>query len=440
MQYNTLALQTHTQLRLFVDRDTFVQFTGGGIGHCTTRDATCPFQEDIEKGFLLNENSSTYTDNLETQYQEESTSESEEEEDPYEEIPEENEEMSEEEDEENEDENNLFDDFLGYAGFFPPLRRSGFGQFVDRAKNGAAPGNSLPSTQRKQAATRSVTAGQVPLATAPSTNASLPHLAASTKGGGTNKLSASSDPQPALEKILSIASLHRGVVSQFVNCTENHPTPVSHPESEHFDAAMDEDNQDIVNSFPPSRRTSLHRGVVSQFVNCTENHPTPVSHPESEHFDAAMDEDNPFFGQEYDTQYDTEMYDNGNYTMPPAYMNYEARNPPTPRPTYNLPQRGPRMRYARPHYPQGGIQYPAPSQVHHRHPSAMRYRPQHGPARSRGLFNVGPSHVPGASNVGPSHVPVSSNMGLRNQTFQACSDQDWYGQEEDNVNDFNMLS
>ncbi|KNZ81570.1 hypothetical protein J132_11389, partial [Termitomyces sp. J132] len=54
--------------------------------------------------------------NLETQYQEESTSESEEEEDPYEEIPEENEEMSEEEDEENEDENNLFDDFLGYAG------------------------------------------------------------------------------------------------------------------------------------------------------------------------------------------------------------------------------------------------------------------------------------------------------------------------------------
>ncbi|KAH0586277.1 hypothetical protein H2248_007524 [Termitomyces sp. 'cryptogamus'] len=153
-----------------------------------------------------------------------------------------------------------------------------------------------------------------------------------------------------------------------------------------------------------------------------------------------MDEDNPFFGQEYDTQYDTEMYNNGNYTMPPAYMNYEARNPPTPRPTYNLPQRGPRMRYARPHYPQGGIQYPAPSQVHHRHPSAMRYRPQHGPARSRGLFNVGPSHVPGASNVGPSHVPVSSNMGLRNQTFQACSDQDWYGQEEDNVNDFNMLS
>ncbi|KAG5727382.1 hypothetical protein E4T56_gene11925 [Termitomyces sp. T112] len=71
-------------LTLFGDRDTFVRFTGG--------------------------------DNLETQYQEESTIESEEEEDPYEEIPEENEEMSEEEDEENEDEKNLFDDFLGYAG------------------------------------------------------------------------------------------------------------------------------------------------------------------------------------------------------------------------------------------------------------------------------------------------------------------------------------
>ncbi|KAG6887710.1 hypothetical protein C0992_011057 [Termitomyces sp. T32_za158] len=98
-------------------RDIFVQFTGGGIGHCTTQDATHLFQKDIEKAFFMDENSSTDTDDLDTQYEEQDSTNDSEEEDLFEEeILEEDEEMSEDEDEDNEDEDNLFDEFLGYAG------------------------------------------------------------------------------------------------------------------------------------------------------------------------------------------------------------------------------------------------------------------------------------------------------------------------------------
>ncbi|KAG6867709.1 hypothetical protein C0993_012017 [Termitomyces sp. T159_Od127] len=144
---------------------------------------------------------------------------------------------------------------------FPPLRHSGFDQFVNHATNRAAPGDSLPSTKHKRSAS-SITAGQVPVATASTTDASMPHFATSTKVG-TNKLCASSDLQLALH----------------------------HPRT----------GEDIVDSFPPLR----HSGF-GQFVNHAKNRPPPplkstdvnnmqsnraampVSYPESERFDAAI--------------------------------------------------------------------------------------------------------------------------------------------------------
>ncbi|KAG6873499.1 hypothetical protein C0995_014767, partial [Termitomyces sp. Mi166 len=109
----------------FVDRGTFVWFTGDGIGHCTTQDATHSFQQDVEEGFLtILQNPSADADDT---YSQESTSDSNSDsednsesddvnEDPYEEeILPEHEETSEDEQDDKQEEDELFDDSLGHA-------------------------------------------------------------------------------------------------------------------------------------------------------------------------------------------------------------------------------------------------------------------------------------------------------------------------------------
>ncbi|KNZ82146.1 hypothetical protein J132_07731 [Termitomyces sp. J132] len=100
--------------------DPAVKFTGGGIGHWTTRDATHSLQQDVEEGFSIG-NSSTDMDDSETDDQDQenasnnSSEDSSEDEDLSEEDNKEDEEISEEESDDEQDDVELLDDSLGYA-------------------------------------------------------------------------------------------------------------------------------------------------------------------------------------------------------------------------------------------------------------------------------------------------------------------------------------
>ncbi|KNZ73279.1 hypothetical protein J132_08049 [Termitomyces sp. J132] len=109
-------------VEMFVDRDTFVQFIGGGIGHWTTQDATHSLQQDVEEGFSIG-NSSTDMDDSKTDNQDQesasnnSSEDSSEDEDLSGEDNREDEEISEEESDDEQDDDELLDDSLGYAVF-----------------------------------------------------------------------------------------------------------------------------------------------------------------------------------------------------------------------------------------------------------------------------------------------------------------------------------
>ncbi|KAH0578803.1 hypothetical protein H2248_002998 [Termitomyces sp. 'cryptogamus'] len=131
-----------------------------------------------------------------------------------------------------------------------------------------------------------------------------------------------------------------------------------------------------------------------------------------------MDKD-PYFAQGYDTsQYNAEMYDNGDYD--PAYMFYDIHDAPVVEPAYNPPHYPSAPPHGHPRYPRhpytcGATQYP--SQGLHLRQSAMRYHPL---PRARGAADAGPSHASvmsnmgpprGSSNAGPLNTPATSNMG-----------------------------
>lgn len=251
---------------------------------------------------------------------------------------------------------------------------------------------------------------------APLTDSSLPHLDTSTKiappppkkptalgsSGWPASTHRAKTAQGLVDAFLSSSRLNRSTVDQPVpaDSTEHRPSPPSH---EPLDG----------NNIQSNRVT------------------TPVPRPpfsRSTQVDVTMDEDL-YSAQDYDDQYNTDMYGNGDFNMDSAYMNYDVHNAPAHRPLYNLPQHYPRapprghQRYPRRPYPRGAMLYPPPSQGPHRHPSDLRYHPQHGPPRSHGASSAGPSRAPALSNIGPT----------RNQTFPAYSDQYWYEEEEENV-------
>lgn len=199
--------------------------------------------------------------------------------------------------------------------------------------------------------------------------------------------------------------------------------------------------QDIVDSFPPSRLIS-HASQPAPTQPALRLNRTPMPHSSTPESDVRMDEP-PYSSQvygaqyrteQYDTeqyateqygsdQYETERYDDEDYSMDPPYSDYNIHPYNLPLPRYpNNPPQG-HARYARRPYARqgssGAMQYRPPSQRPLPHPSAMRYRPQYGPPRGRGVSIAGPSRVPassnmGPSNAGPSRVPASLNMGSSN--------------------------
>ncbi|KNZ79087.1 hypothetical protein J132_02453 [Termitomyces sp. J132] len=101
---------------MFVDRDIFVQFTGGGIGHHTTHEATQLFQHNAEEGFSTTQATSASEDETSDTEGSQDTSMDSNESSGLESEDEEEEDDAEDtnEDEDEEDEDTYFEESLGY--------------------------------------------------------------------------------------------------------------------------------------------------------------------------------------------------------------------------------------------------------------------------------------------------------------------------------------